>query len=345
MRIAALDLGTNSFHLLVVDASPDGTFVPLAKEKEMLRLGDAVAREGVVSEGDARRAVATIARFRALADSAGCDEVVACATSAIREADNGGEIVDRIRSEAGVDVRVITGSEEARLIFDAIRASVVIDPSPALAFDLGGGSLEVMVGDRQGLRWSTSVKLGVARLSAELVRDDPPSEADVRRLRKRFTAGLAPLAEEVARFKARMAIGTSGTLNTLARMVAARRAGSVPTSVNQQSFNRHELLEIHKEMLSMPASGRAKMPGLDPGRADIIPAGSVFLLTAMELFGFEEMTVGEWALREGIVLDAIGHHDAAEWSGDPRAIRRASVLELCRRCNWDEVHKIGRAHV
>jgi exopolyphosphatase/guanosine-5'-triphosphate,3'-diphosphate pyrophosphatase len=338
MRIAAVDLGTNSFHLLVVDAHPDGTFVPLAKEKEMLRLGDAVAREGRVPDADARRAVATLGRFRSLAEAADSDELVALATSAIREADNGGELVDRFRAEAGVDVQVITGGEEARLIFEAIRASLVIEPAPALAFDLGGGSLEVMVGDRSGLQWSTSVKLGVARLTAELVRDDPLSERDIRRLRDRYTTGLAPLAEEVARYSPAMAIGTSGTLCTLARMAAARRSGSVPLSVNQLRFDRDELLSIHKDLLSLPAAQRAKLPGLDSGRVDIIATGSMFLLTAMELFGFEELTVGEWALREGIVLDAIGHHDDADWSGDPRAIRRASVLELCRRCNWDEVH-------
>jgi exopolyphosphatase/guanosine-5'-triphosphate,3'-diphosphate pyrophosphatase len=337
MRIAALDLGTNSFHLLVVDAHPDGTFVPLVREKEMLRLGDVVAREGQVPEADAARAVATVARFRSLADAVNCDEIVACATSAIREADNGGELVDRIRDDAGVEVRVITGGDEARLIFEAIRASVVIEPAPALAFDLGGGSLEVMVGDRQGLRWAASVKLGVARLTAELVRDDPPSQGDVRRLRERFTAGLAPLAAEVARYEPGMVVGTSGTLCTLARMAASRR-GPTPVSVNQLRFDRDELLAIHSDLLTLPASGRARLGGLDAGRADIIPAGSLFLLTAMELFGFEELTVSEWALREGIVLDAIGRHDPEEWSGDPHTIRRASVLELCRRCNWDEVH-------
>ena len=338
MRIAALDLGTNSFHLLVVDAHPDGTFVPLAKEKEMLRLGDGVAREGLVPEGDARRAVATINRFRTLAESASADEIVAYATSAIREADNGGELVDRIRTEAGVTVQVITGLDEARLIFEAIRASVVIEPAPALAFDLGGGSLEVMVGDRSGMAWSASVKLGVARLTAELVRGDPPTSGDIRRLRERFTSGLAPLAAEVSKLHPAMAIGTSGTLCTLARMAAARRSGAVPVSVNQLKFSRDELLAIHEDLLSMPSSARSRLAGLDAGRVDIISTGSLFLLTAMELFGFEELTAGEWALREGIVLDAIGHHDASDWSGDPRAIRRASVLELARRCNWDEVH-------
>jgi exopolyphosphatase/guanosine-5'-triphosphate,3'-diphosphate pyrophosphatase len=333
-----MDLGTNSFHLLVVDAHVDGTFVPLAKEKEMLRLGDVVAREGRVPEAEARRAMATINRFRTLADAVDSDEVVACATSAIREADNGGELVDRFKSEAGVEVRVISGLEEARLIFEAIRASVVIDPGPALGFDLGGGSLEVMVGDRAGLQWSASAKLGVARLTAELVRDDPPSSSDRRRLRDRFTAGLAPLAAEVARFEPAVAVGSSGTLCTLARMVAARRSGTPPVSVNQLSFDRHDLLAIHEELLKLPAAQRSRLAGLDAGRADIISTGSMFLLTAMEVFGFEELTVSEWALREGMVLDAIGRHDPAEWTGDPRAIRRASVLELCRRCNWDEVH-------
>ncbi|MCA1691130.1 MAG: HD domain-containing protein [Acidimicrobiales bacterium] len=338
MRIAALDLGTNSFHLLVVDAHADGTFVPLAREKEMLRLGDGVAREGRIPEADVRRAVAVVTRFRTLAEAVDSDEIVACATSAIREADNGGEVVDRIRAEAGVEVRVITGVEEARLIFEAIRASVVIDPGPALAFDLGGGSLEVMVGDRRGLQWSASAKLGVARLSAELVQDDPPSTADLRRLRERFTAGLAPMAAEVAPLHPAMAVGSSGTLCTLARMVAARRGGPPPISVNQLRFDRDDFLAVHHDLLKLPAAARGRLAGLDAGRADIIPAGSVFLLTAMELFGFEELTVSEWALREGIVLDAIGRHDPVEWTGDPRAIRRASVLELCRRCNWDEVH-------
>lgn len=333
-----MDLGTNSFHLLVVDAHVDGTIVPLAKEKEMLRLGDVVAREGRVPEPDARRALMTLKRFRSLAEAADSDEIVACATSAIREADNGGELVDRFESEAGVEVKVISGLEEARLIFEAIRASVVIDPGPALGFDLGGGSLEVMVGDRRGLQWSASAKLGVARLTAELVRDDPPSSADRRRLRDRFTAGLAPLAAEVARFEPAMAVGSSGTLCTLARMVAARRSGTPPVSVNQLRFDRHDLLAIHEELLKLPTSARSRLAGLDAGRADIISTGSMFLLTAMEVFGFEQLTVSEWALREGIVLDAIGRHDPAEWTGDPRAIRRASVLELCRRCNWDEVH-------
>ncbi len=338
MRIAAFDLGSNSFHLLVVDAHPDGTFVPLIKEKDMLRLGDAVGREGRIPDALADRAVVTVERFRKLAIGASTEEIHARATSALREAENGGEVVDRMAAEAGVKVRVISGQEEARLIFEAVRAAVVIDPGPALCLDLGGGSLEIMVGDRSRLQLAASVRLGVARLSAELVTGDPFTSDDVRRLEKRVTSVLAPLADDVAHLRPAMAVGSSGTFCDLARMVAARRTGSVPKSVNQFSFTRDELLPLHKELLAMRSSERAGVPGLETKRADIIPTGSIVLLTAMELFGFDTMTVSEWAMREGIVLDVIPRHEAADWSGDPRAIRASSVLQLARRCNWDEGH-------
>ena len=338
MRIAAFDLGTNSFHLLIVDAQRDGTFTPLAREKEMLRLGDDVSRTGRVGDASAARAVAAVRRFGTLAQSAGSDEIVVCATSAVREAENGGELVDRMEAEAGVRVEVISGLDEARLIFEAVRASVVIDPAPALCLDLGGGSLEVMVGDAGGLRWASSVKLGAARLTAELVTSDPPSARDVHRLRERVTSELAPLAEEVAPFGPAMAVGTSGTFLALARMVAGRRPGGVPVSVNQLRFTRAELEAVHDEALALPAADRARMRGLDARRADILPAGSTLLRTAMDVFGFDQLTVSEWALREGMVLDAIGRRDEADWSGDPRAIRLSSVLRLARACNWDEGH-------
>ena len=337
VRIAAVDMGTNSFHLLAADAHPDGTFVPLVREKEMLRLGDVVSREHRITERAADAAVATMRRFKTMADGLECEEFVACATSAIREAENGSELVDRIREEAGTEVRVISGRDEARLIFAAVRASVVIEPAPALCFDLGGGSLEVTVGDAGGLLWSTSVKLGVARLTAELVENDPLSEEDVRRLRKRLTSVLAPLASDVADLEPRLVVGTSGTLCDIGRMVAAR-TGEPATTVNQLRVRKDDVRALHKDLLERTAAERKKLPGLEPRRADLIPAGSMMLVTAMDLFGFDELVLSDWALREGIILDAIGHHDPAEWMPDPRALRGASVLNLARRCSWGEAH-------
>ena len=338
MRIAAIDLGSNSFHLVVVDASKPGSLEALLRDKEMLRLGDVVSREGRVTPAALARVIATIRRFKSLADGQGVTELAACATSAIREADNGGEVVDAIYAETGVRVQVLSGLEEARLIFGAVRASVLIDPGPALCLDLGGGSLEVMVGGAGGLLHAATLPLGVARLSTELVAHDPPSVHDVRRLRERLTASLAPVAEDVAALRPTMTVGTSGTFCDLARIVAARRTGVVPLSVNQIAISRDELLAVHDHVMAADAAQRLRIPGLDARRVDQIPAGSMVASVAMELFGVSELIVSGWALREGMVLDVMSRFDPAVWTSDPRAIRRSSVLGLARRCGWDEAH-------
>ena len=148
--------GPNSFHLLVADVQPDGHFEPIAAEKAMIRLGDVVAARDASPSDAAEVAVATVRRFRLLAEAAGATELHACATSAMRTATNGDDIVDRIEAETGVAVEVISGRREAELIFGAIRAAVVLEPAPALCFDLGGGSVEIMVGDASGLQWAAS---------------------------------------------------------------------------------------------------------------------------------------------------------------------------------------------
>jgi exopolyphosphatase / guanosine-5'-triphosphate,3'-diphosphate pyrophosphatase len=338
MRIAALDLGTNSFHLLIADVHPDGSFTPLAREKEMLRLGDSVSREGFIPPEAADVAVATVRRMKMLAEAADATEIVACATSAIRLAANGDELVDGIERETGVKVDVINGLTEARLIFGAIRASVLLEPAPALCFDLGGGSLEVMVGTASEMLWATSENLGVARLTADFVHSDPISKADRRALRAHVTTALRGVAREVRPFDPKLVVGSSGTLEDLAAMVAARRNAQVPASLNQLTFTRDEFLPLHDEILASKASERRRMVGLEPRRVDLIVAGSMFLATAMDVFEFDEMTISEWALREGILLDAIGHHDPADWTDDPRAIRRASAQSLARRCSYPEAH-------
>jgi exopolyphosphatase/guanosine-5'-triphosphate,3'-diphosphate pyrophosphatase len=338
VRIAALDLGTNSFHLLVADVQPDGHFEPLVTEKAMIRLGDVVSRHGRITEPAADVVVATVRRFRQLAEAAGAAELHACATSAMRSAANGDAIVDRIEAETGVAVEVISGRREAELIFGAIRAAVMLEPAPALCFDLGGGSVEIMVGDASGLSWATSEQLGVGRLTAQLVHSDPLSKDDRRALRRHLEQVLEPVAAHVASLEPKLVVGSSGTLEDLAHMVAARRAADVPISLNQLSFTRDEFLPLHKEILAAPAAERLRFVGLEARRVDLIPAGSMFLATAMDLFDFDAMTISEWALREGIVLDVIGRHDPVDWTDDPRAIRRASVQGLARRCRWPEDH-------
>jgi exopolyphosphatase/guanosine-5'-triphosphate,3'-diphosphate pyrophosphatase len=338
MRIAALDLGSNSFHLLVADVHPDGSFEAVAREKEMLRLGDDVTRDGQISATAAERAVGAIRRMKQLADALGATEVLAKATSAIRGATNGSALIDRIEDETGVDVEVISGLEEARLIFAAVRSSVVIDPAPALGIDIGGGSVELMIGDAAGLRWADSVPLGVGRLTGEFVHDDPPSKSERKRLEEHVRTMLEPLVPDVMSRVPGMCVGTSGTINDLAAMAVALSTGDVPSVMNGLRVDRADLLTLHDRIMRSKVSERRRMPGLEEKRAELLPAGSMLLVTALELFEVETLTISDWALREGIVLDAVRTHDPDDWSDDPRALRRAAVANLARRCNSDIAH-------
>ena len=234
---------------------------------------------------------------------------------------------------------MISGHEEARLIFSAIRASVVLDPAPAVCFDLGGGSLEIMVGDARGMQWATSLPLGVARLTAELVHSDPLSKRDRKALHDRIVEELAPARKQVETFAPKLAVGSSGTLECLAQMVAARRDEESPASLNQLTITRDEFEPLYKDIIGVdaPPSACAWAGSTPAGSTSWWPA-PCSSSTAMEEFDLESLTISEWALREGIVLDAVGHQGTDAWSDDPRAIRREAVQSLARRCNWPEAH-------
>jgi exopolyphosphatase / guanosine-5'-triphosphate,3'-diphosphate pyrophosphatase len=333
MRVAALDLGSNSFHLLVAEVGGDGAVTPVLREKVMLRLGDTVARTGRIGDR-ADEVVQTLRRLRAMIDATEADEIVVCATSAIRDAEDRDAIVTRVGDEAGLDIRVVSGDEEATLIFAAVRASLVLEPSPALRLDLGGGSLELNIGDAEGVRWSSSVPLGVARLTAACVREDPPARRDLKRLRSAIAEQLDPLDEIIAAHNPQLLVGTSGTLLDLAAVALHRRTGTLPMSLNQVVVTADELDEVHCMLVDMTDDQRRAVVGLEPRRAEVVVAGSTLLLDVMDRYGLDTLTVGEWALREGMLLEAAGRLHLPH----PRAIRRHSVLDLCRRFSWPELH-------
>ncbi len=339
MRVAAMDLGSNSFHLLVADVHADGHIDPLVQEKEMLRLGDVVSRHGAIPLTAADQAVATVRRFRLLAEAAGATEILAKATAAIRRASNGGEVVDRIRAETGVHVEVIGGLEEARLIFGAVRASVVLDPVPRTVLrprrrqprDHGRRRQQPDVGDERSSR---------RRPPHRRLRRAPTRSPSATAARCATTSRPCsrPSCTRSAAFEPKLAVGSSGTLESLAEMVAARRDEDTPATLNQLTIDRSEFLALHTDLMASKAADRLRIDGLDARRVDLIVAGSMVLATAMDAFGFDQLTISEWALREGIVLDAVRHHDPTDWSDDPHAIRGSAVLSLARRCNWSEPH-------
>ncbi len=338
MRIAALDLGSNSFHLLVADVHPDRSFTTITREKDMLRLGDEVSRHGRVRDAAADRAVASVRRLRELALANGAREVLAVATAAIRAAANGSDLIDRFERDAGVYVRVIDGLEEARLVYEAVRASIVIDPGPALGLDLGGGSLEVLIGDHERLFAATSEHLGVALLTERFIDEDPPGKRSLRALEAHVRSSLEPVAEAFAAHGPRMMVGTSGTLGDLSAMAYAHRNGDEPKTRNQLTVERDDFRALHEVLVRMNTAERRRLPGLEDKRVDLIVVGSVVLDVAFSVFGQHALTYSDWALREGILLDAFARHDPDEYSDDSHALRQASVRGLARRCNSNERH-------
>ncbi len=338
MRIATLDLGSNSFHLLIVEARLDGSFDALVREREMLRLGDVVARTGFIGEDATRAALQVLRRFKVVIEANRADEVIAMATAAIREAIDGASFVERAAQEAGIEIEVVDGLREAQLIFTAIRSSVLIDPGPALAADLGGGSLELMVGDRGGMSFAATARLGVGRLTTEMRLSDPVKPAERKSLAARVHEELAPIIAQVSEAKPKMLIGSSGTFTCLARMAIGLRDGTVPVATNQLVVSADALADLEELIFAHSSVERSRLPGCDARRAELLPAGITVLNYLLTSTGLDEMTLSEWALREGMVIEAIGSHDRAELSDDPRMLRRSSVLSLCRRCNWRQPH-------
>ena len=318
MRIGVLDLGSNSFHLLVADYKASGDLRAVAREKINLRLGDVVARSGCFDDDTADDAVASVRDLRDAAVDSGASVVFGAATSAFRDATNGDDLLRRIEVETGVNVRLIEGSEEGRLVFEAVQQSVELAATPAVCLDLGGGSLEVAVGDQTSIQWATSLPLGVVRLKAQLLAKDPPSRVQQRRLRDHVAAVIADEAHKAVRSRPQLIVGAGGTFRSIARMVAAQRDSTIPASINEMVVERDELLELSERLLGLSAEERTKLPGVGRRRADLAPTGVLVVMAAMEAFGHDRITVAEWTLKEGLIIDAVAKATDPSWI-DPSA--------------------------
>lgn len=305
VRTSVLDLGSNSFHVLVADAAADGTVVPRLREREMLHLGAVVAEHGHLP-GDARRlALDTAAHLTELARRAGATHRLAVATSALRDASNGPEVIAEMSERCETPVRVLDGADEARLAYLGVRASVAAPEGSVLVLDLGGGSLELAVGTGAEVDWATSTDLGVSRLATRL-RHDPPRAGQVRRLAELVTDELTPLRTEVERHAPAATVAVGGTVRALARVVAAVDHDWLPATLNQLVIRRRRLEALRDQLLALDADGRAALPGMKSRRADRIHVAAVIVCAAMSALGIDRLVVSDWGLREGTILDALG---------------------------------------
>jgi len=339
MRIAAIDIGTNSIHMIVVRVRPDLSFEVVDREKEMVRLG-AGGLDGRSLTGTAMTAaLQTLAKFRRLADSHKVDEIVAAATSAIREADNGGDFIAEVSRKTGIAIRVISGIEEARLIHMAAVYGVHMGGSPAVVVDIGGGSTEVTLGTGSHLSHAKSFKLGVIRLTERFVRTDPLSGRDERRLVKHINKEIGDHLDNIAARRFDRVIGTSGTILSLGALALSEDGVDRDEALRNRRVPAKSIRKLRKRLIGADLEARLHMDGLDPRRADIAVAGSVLLDCVLRRLGAEDITLCDLALREGLVLDYVNRNTATirkiERYPD---VRRRSVIEFGERCGYNPAH-------
>ncbi|MFF1634225.1 Ppx/GppA phosphatase family protein [Leifsonia sp. NPDC058248] len=306
MRLGVLDVGSNTIHLLVVDAHPGARPIPAATHKSVLRLMRYITPDGAISDEGSQAILDAIAAAMRVADAEGIDELLPFATSALREATNGPAVLDRILRETGVDLQVLSGEDEARLTFLAVRRWSGWSSGSILLLDIGGGSLEIAAGVDEYPDVAVSVPLGAGRSTIGFLHDDPPLPDQVETLRDH---ARAVLEDAVKAFPKRSpnehVIGTSKTIRSLARLAGSTAAG--PGGTERSLLKRSELADWVPRLAQMPADARTALPGITADRTFQIVAGGVVLRETMRAFGVDELEVCPWALREGIILRYLDH--------------------------------------
>jgi exopolyphosphatase/guanosine-5'-triphosphate,3'-diphosphate pyrophosphatase len=338
MRIAAIDIGTNSLHMIVVRVRPDLSFEVIDREKEMVRLGAGGLDGRALTPEAVQAALQVLSKFRRLADSHRVDEIIAVATSATREAENGGEFLTAVTEKTGIRPQVISGTEEARLIHQAAVYGVGVSGDVVVVVDVGGGSVEVTRGTGPNVESVRSFKLGVIRLTERFVKSDPLAARDKRRLRKHIDAEIGKYLDQIVRAGFDRVIGTSGTILSLGAVALAERGLPPGAAVRNRRISAKQLRRVCKTLVSRDLQERLRVPGLEPRRADLAVAGALLVDAIMTRLSAREITLCDLSLREGLVLDYIARHRKQIVQADRYPdVRRRSVFELAERCNyWPE---------
>ncbi len=301
MRLGVLDVGSNTVHLLVVDAHQGARPWPAASHKVELRLAEHLTADGLIDAEGADRLVEFVGEALLVAADSGCEDILPFATSAVREAPNGEEVLARVRDTAGVDLQVLSGDAEARLTFLAVRRWFGWSAGRLLVVDIGGGSLELAVGADEDPDAALSLPLGAGRLTRDHLRHDPPKGAEVKALRKLVRVEVAKAVRQLTRGGSPdLAVGSSKTMRSLARVCGAAPSAEGPYAVRR--LRRDDLTERLPQIAAMDASERAGLPGVSAGRARQLLAGGLVALAVMDLLDVEELQISPWALREGVIL-------------------------------------------
>lgn len=308
MRLGILDVGSNTVHLLIVDAHPGASPVPYHSERSVLRLMRFLEADGSISEAGVAALEEAIQSAVRTMREIGVDDILPTATSAIREAPNGPEVLAHIEATTGVSLQVLSGEDEARITMLAVRRWFGWSAGEILLFDIGGGSFEIAQGADEYPDVSVSLPLGAGRMTREFLPADPPTPEHVSALRAHARAAFTDARKLFkGRPKPTRVVGTSKTIRSLARL-----AGGVPDDgLLPPPLHYANLRDWEPRLRDIPADARQMLPGITPERTEQIVAGAVVVRTAMKVFGVDVLDVSPWALREGIVLRYIDALDAS----------------------------------
>jgi exopolyphosphatase/guanosine-5'-triphosphate,3'-diphosphate pyrophosphatase len=340
-KLAVLDIGTNSIHMVLAEVQPDYSYKILDRFKDMTRLGDGVFTSRRLSDQAMMRGLEVIRTLVTLARNKGYERIEGVATSAVREARNGGEFLDHVAQQTGLTVRVITGAEEARLIFLGVQNSVALPEPPTLVIDIGGGSVEVIVGNRETIFQARSLKLGAIRLKDLYLTKTPPSKAMLRELEDAVTVQLKSALGPYKTKRVEQIIATSGMAGNLAEVIHLGRAGRPLPQLNLAKVSAKEIAAVEKRLADASLKTRLAIPGLDPKRVDtLLPATMVFRIL-LELLNKTELTICDKAIREGIIYDFIQrHHERIQAERDIPDVRKRNIMALAHRCHVSETHAL-----
>ncbi|MEM6253349.1 MAG: Ppx/GppA phosphatase family protein [Cyanobacteria bacterium P01_D01_bin.156] len=342
--LAAIDVGTNSVHMVVVKIQPQlPAFTIIGREKDTVRLGNFRPGTNCLSDEAMDRGIAALNRCKQIAASLKADDIVTVATSATREASNGQLFIERVKQEVGLDINLISGLEEARRIYLGVLSGMELHGKPHAIIDIGGGSTELILGTGERHRFLSSTKVGAVRLNAQMVTTNPISKDEFLQLgayvRGRLEPNIDKLKTKLADGESLSLVGTSGTIESLAMVTAIDKLGAVPEPINGYTMTLEELDRGIEKLRCMSFSERLKLSEISARRAEIIVPGAVILQEAMRLLGVDRITICEHALREGLVVDWMLTHGLIEDRMQyQQSVRERSVMKAAHKYRVDLGH-------
>lgn len=335
---AFLDLGTNSVRLLVVRFNPNQSYTVLAQQKEVVRLGEGEFDEQTLQPEAVRRTLYVCRHFADIAASMGARDIIAIATSAVREAVNQADFVRQFQKATRLDLHVISGREEARLIYLGVSRAMNLGRQKALFVDIGGGSTEIIVGDQVNHQLLDSLKLGAIRLTSQFLKGraaKPIPEARYRKIQRQVRGVAARSLRNLKRYNLDLVVGSSGTIMNLGD-IACRRFLNRRLRPNEV-ISLARLQKVIRHLCKLPLDKRRNVPGINPDRADIIIGGAVILETLMQELHLKEICISDRSLRDGLLADYLARRSRPR-RPEGLSIRAQGVIHLGRICGFDEAH-------